>query len=140
MHIRPRNYRGRTIVPLTHHPGPLQAYKQIFPGRGCDAAAPDPVTHGGYEWFYALSGRLRLILGERDVVLAAGEVAEFDTQVPHKFGSADHQPAEILNPKDIEPTSPPTNRLMTGRRPVEARHRQRHHRRTCRAALCVNLR
>ncbi|MCU1444659.1 MAG: family transcriptional regulator [Cryobacterium sp.] len=25
-----------------------------------------------------------------------GEVAEFDTRVPHAFGSADAQPAEIL--------------------------------------------
>jgi transcriptional regulator with XRE-family HTH domain len=97
VHLRPRSYRGRTIVPLSNHPGPLQAYKQVLPGRPDGAAEPVPVTHDGYEWFYVLSGRLRLILGERDVVLAAGEVAEFDTHVPHWFGSADHHPVEILN-------------------------------------------
>ncbi|WP_394768224.1 cupin domain-containing protein [Lacisediminihabitans sp.] len=37
---------------------------------------PEPRTHTGYEWIYVLSGRLRLILGEHDVVLGAGEAAE----------------------------------------------------------------
>jgi transcriptional regulator with XRE-family HTH domain len=97
VHLRPRNYRGRTIVPLTNHPGPLQAYKQVLPGRDEAAGPPEPVTHAGYEWFYVLSGRLRLVLGERDLVLTAGEVAEFDTETPHWFGSADGDPVEILN-------------------------------------------
>ena len=33
-----------------------------------------------------LSGRMRLVLGDRDLVLGAGEAAEFDTQLPHWFG------------------------------------------------------
>lgn len=97
VHLRPVTYRGRTIVPLTRHPGPLQAFKQILPGCDPDAPVPDSVVHDGYEWLYVLSGRLRLILGEHDVVLRAGEVAEFDTHVPHWFGSADGTPVEILN-------------------------------------------
>jgi quercetin dioxygenase-like cupin family protein len=44
-----------------------------------------------------LSGRLRLILGDRDAVLGPGEIAEFDTHVPHWIGSADGNPVEILN-------------------------------------------
>lgn len=48
---------------------------------------PDPRTHEGYEWLYVLSGRLRLVLAEHDVVLGPGEAAEFDTRVPHWFGS-----------------------------------------------------
>ena len=44
-----------------------------------------------------LSGTLRLILGTRDLRMAAGEVAEFDTHVPHWFGSADGEPAEVLS-------------------------------------------
>jgi quercetin dioxygenase-like cupin family protein len=53
--------------------------------------------HDGYEWFYVLSGRLRLALGDRDVVLTDGEVAEFDTRVPQWLGNGDHQPVGILN-------------------------------------------
>jgi quercetin dioxygenase-like cupin family protein len=44
-----------------------------------------------------LSGRLRLLLGDRDRVLGPGEVAEFDTQVRHWFGSTGEEPAEILS-------------------------------------------
>ncbi|MEI5100592.1 XRE family transcriptional regulator [Streptomyces sp. PmtG] len=85
---------GRTMVPLTRQPGGLQAYKVIEPQR---AAEPDPRTHEGYEWLYVLSGRLRLVLGEHDVVLTAGEAAEFDTRVPHWFGSTGEGPAEFLS-------------------------------------------
>ena len=58
---------------------------------------PEMRTHEGYEWLYVLSGTLRLILGGRDITLYAGEVAEFDTSIPHWFGPADDQPAEILS-------------------------------------------
>ena len=44
-----------------------------------------------------LSGRLRLVLGEHDLVLKAGEAAEFDTRTPHWFGSADRRPVEFLS-------------------------------------------
>ena len=45
---------------------------------------------------YVLSGRLRLRLAEHDFVMKSGEVAEFDTRVPHWFGSAGPEPAELL--------------------------------------------
>ncbi|MFH8797533.1 helix-turn-helix domain-containing protein [Streptomyces sp. NPDC017941] len=85
---------GRTMVPLTRQPGGLQAYKVIEPAR---SAEPDPRTHEGYEWLYVLSGRLRLVLAEHDVVLGPGEAAEFDTRVPHWFGSAGDGPVEFLS-------------------------------------------
>jgi hypothetical protein len=37
------------------------------------------------------------MLGEHDLVLAPGEAAEFDTRVPHWFGSAGPGPAEVLS-------------------------------------------
>jgi hypothetical protein len=37
------------------------------------------------------------VLGDQDLVLTAGEVAEFDTHLPHWFGNADGQPAEFLS-------------------------------------------
>jgi hypothetical protein len=33
----------------------------------------------------------------KDLVLTAGEVAEFDTHLPHWFGNADPQPVEYLS-------------------------------------------
>ncbi|MGV9252012.1 helix-turn-helix domain-containing protein [Streptomyces sp. NPDC003697] len=85
---------GRTHWPLTRQPGGLQAFKVREPRRRLD---PDPRSHEGYEWLYVLSGRLRLVLGEHDVVLTAGEAAEFDTRVPHWFGSTGEGPAEFLS-------------------------------------------
>lgn len=93
--IRPVPVRrnGMTVLPLTQQPGGLQAYKMIIPDRG----EPDPRTHTGYEWLYVLSGRLRLILADHDVVLSPGEAAEFDTRLPHWFGPAGPEPVEILS-------------------------------------------
>lgn len=92
--IVPRRVHGRTILPLTRQPGALQAFKIVIPGGQPE---PDPRVHEGYEWLYVLSGRLRLVLADHDVVLAAGEAAEFDTRLPHWFGSADANPVEILS-------------------------------------------
>lgn len=39
----------------------------------------------------------RLALGDHDVVLTAGEAAEFDTRVPHGFGPAGDAPVEFLS-------------------------------------------
>jgi transcriptional regulator with XRE-family HTH domain len=83
-----------TIVPLTRQPGPLQAFKMVIP---VSRATPDPQTHEGYEWLYVLSGRLRLVLADHDVVLSSGEAAEFDTRLPHWFGSTGDAPVEILS-------------------------------------------
>ncbi|GGS88657.1 hypothetical protein GCM10010222_32700 [Streptomyces tanashiensis] len=85
---------GRTMFPLTRQPGGLQAYKVI---QEKAHENPEPRVHEGYEWLYVLSGRLRLVLGEHDVVLAAGEAAEFDTRVPHWFGPAGDGPVEFLS-------------------------------------------
>lgn len=58
---------------------------------------PNPRTHDGFEWLYVLSGRMRLVLGDQDLVLGVGEAAEFDTQPPHWFGSTGDGPAEVLS-------------------------------------------
>ncbi|MEU0373604.1 XRE family transcriptional regulator [Streptomyces sp. NPDC006283] len=91
---KPIVHGGRTMYPLTSRPGGLQAYKVTQKPSG---EQPEPRTHEGYEWLYVLSGRLRLVLGEHDVVLSAGEAAEFDTRVPHWFGCADDRPMEFLS-------------------------------------------
>lgn len=44
-----------------------------------------------------IRGRLTLILGDRTMVLSAGEAAEFDTRTPHWFGGADDAGVEYLS-------------------------------------------
>ncbi|WP_028279217.1 XRE family transcriptional regulator [Arthrobacter sp. H5] len=95
VHLRPIVHHGMTVIPLTRRPGGIQAYKHIL-----DAGAkgePDQKVHEGYEWLYVLNGNLRLVLGDKDLVLPAGEAAEFDTRVPHWFGPADGDGVEFLS-------------------------------------------
>jgi transcriptional regulator with XRE-family HTH domain len=92
--LKPRRVHGRTVVPLTRHPGDVQAWKMVIP---TDQSEPHPRTHDGYEWLYVLTGRMRLVLGEQDLVLDPGEAVEFDTQVPHWFGSTGTGPVEVLS-------------------------------------------
>ncbi|APC35657.1 XRE family transcriptional regulator [Nocardiopsis dassonvillei] len=93
---RPTVRNGMTVIPLSRNPGGLQAFKQVLPA-GPDDLEPDPRSHEGYHWLYVLSGRLRLVLGDQDIVLTAGEVAEFDTHLPHWFGNAEPRPVEFLS-------------------------------------------
>jgi len=95
LHLRPIVRGGMTIIPLTRRPGGIQAYKHIIPAG--TPGQPDPKVHEGYEWLYVLNGRLRMVLGSRDLVLGPGEAAEFDTRVPHWFGSADTGAVEFLS-------------------------------------------
>ncbi|MRH93075.1 helix-turn-helix domain-containing protein [Nocardia sp. SYP-A9097] len=93
VHLKPlRKRKGTILVPLTQYPGRVQVFKEVLSPR-----EPKLVTHTGYEWLYVLAGRLRLILGDREVTLTPGEVAEFDTTEPHWFGPADTTPVEILH-------------------------------------------
>jgi transcriptional regulator with XRE-family HTH domain len=92
--LRPQRVKGRTVVPLTRHAGGMQAWKIVIPASKID---PEPRAHEGFEWLYVLSGKMRLVLGERDLVLNAGEVADFDTRTPHWFGSTGEGPAEVLS-------------------------------------------
>lgn len=93
VHMRPVTRHGMTMVPLTRRAGGVQAFKLVIPAT---REPREQGSHEGYEWMYVLSGRLRLLLGEQDLVLIPGEAAEFDTRVPHSFGSAAAEPVEVL--------------------------------------------
>jgi len=95
VHPRPVVHHGITSLPLTRRPGGVQAFKQVYP-PGWPGGEPEQKTHEGYDWIYVLSGRLRLLLAEHDLVLGPGEVAEFDTRTPHWFGNPGPEPAEVL--------------------------------------------
>ncbi|WP_322767465.1 XRE family transcriptional regulator [Frankia sp. Cr1] len=93
IHLRPVLRNGMTFIPLTRRAGGLQAHKVIIPAGRRTA---EQKVHEGYERMYVLHGRLRLLLGDQDLVLTEGEEAEFDCRVPHWFDSADPTPVEVL--------------------------------------------
>ena len=44
---------------------------------------------------YILDGRMRLILGNQDLIVDPGEAVEFSTNTPHWFGAIDG-PVELI--------------------------------------------
>jgi transcriptional regulator with XRE-family HTH domain len=96
IHGRPVVEGPMTTVPLSRQPGGPSAYKHLLAPQA-HPAEPDPRVHEGYEWLYVISGRLRLVLGEHDLELTAGEAAEFDCRTPHWFGAVGGAPVEFLS-------------------------------------------
>jgi len=96
IHIRPVKRHGQVILPLSRDTGGLQAFKHVI-GAGVPQGVPDPRTHEGHEWMYVIKGELRLVLGDLDIVLPAGEAAEFDTRTPHWFGRSGTGTVEFLS-------------------------------------------
>ena len=92
--LKPRRRNGRMVFPLTQQPSGVHVWKVIIPP---ERGEPELRTHDGYEWLYVLSGDMRLILGEHDITMRPGEVAEFETRLPHWFGPAGDEPVEILS-------------------------------------------
>ena len=96
VHAAPQHHDGLTMWPLTNG-GPargLHAYKiRIDPERSRPPA--EQRVHEGHDWMYVLSGRMRLVLGEQDLVIEPGETVEFSTWTPHWFGAVDG-PVELI--------------------------------------------
>jgi transcriptional regulator with XRE-family HTH domain len=90
---RPRARNGRLVFPLTQQTTGMAVWKVVIPPERERRLR----THAGYEWLYVVSGEMRLVLGEHDITMRAGEVAEFDTELPHWFGPAGDEPVEILS-------------------------------------------
>jgi transcriptional regulator with XRE-family HTH domain len=97
--IRPRRdvVRGITTWMLTRESGPLgvtvakMRITRAEPLGGTDALG----VHPGRDWFTVLSGTVVLLLGDRTILVEAGQAAEFSTMIPHAIGAHD-RPAEIL--------------------------------------------
>ncbi|MEV7693462.1 XRE family transcriptional regulator [Microbacterium sp. NPDC089189] len=85
---------GHVIAPLAPEGSATNAFKITYPAGG---PVPEPRVHDGFAWFYVLSGRLRLILGDQDLVLGRGEAAEFDTRTPHAMMAAGGQPVQVIS-------------------------------------------
>jgi transcriptional regulator with XRE-family HTH domain len=52
-------------------------------------------VHPGHDWFFVTEGRVRLSLGDRDIIVEDGEAAEFATMTPHAIAAIDG-PAELI--------------------------------------------
>ena len=92
----PQEHDGLTMWPLTNRAaaGGFNAYKiQIHRTR---RTPPDDMrVHEGHDWLYVTEGRMRLLLGDADLVIEPGEAVEFTTWTPHWFGVVDG-PVELL--------------------------------------------
>lgn len=92
--IRPTPDRSgkRTTWLLSRPTGSTTAVKmRLEPAR----RSAQQRVHPGHDWFFVLSGRVRLSLGEREIIVQAGEAAEFATMTPHAFAAVDG-PAELI--------------------------------------------
>jgi len=88
----PNRWGKRTTWMLTRPTSSTTALKmRVEPTR----RPPEQKVHPGHDWFFVLEGRVRLLLGERDIVVEAGQAAEFSTMTPHAF-TAVGGPAELI--------------------------------------------
>lgn len=90
----PRQRDGMTVTPLAREDARVATYRITYEPRH---TLPPLRTHAGFEWLHVVSGRLRLRLGERDLVLGRGESAQFDTSTPHALSAAGGHPATIIS-------------------------------------------
>ena len=77
-------------------------------------------VHPGRDWFTVLSGTIVLRLGERTILVRAGEAAEFSTMEPHAFGVRE-EAAEILCILDHDGTRTHLGRPAPSPRPAPRR-------------------
>ncbi|WP_045249078.1 helix-turn-helix transcriptional regulator [Microbacterium azadirachtae] len=90
---RTRRFANLTVEYLSPETVPVRTSKMTF------IPSPGPIqtrSHDGYEWIYVLRGRARVILGDRDLVVEAGQAAEFDTRIPHGVAALGNEPLEVL--------------------------------------------
>jgi transcriptional regulator with XRE-family HTH domain len=88
----PTRARGRTTWMLSRPTGSTVAIKmRLEPTR----RRPEQRVHAGHDWFFVTEGRVLLALGDREIVVEAGEAAEFATMTPHSTSAIDG-PAELI--------------------------------------------
>src|SRR5829696_5244462 len=88
----PSTSGGRTTWMLSRPTGTMIAVKiRLEPSD----RTPQQRVHPGHDWFFVTEGRVRLLLGEREIMVETGEAAEFATMTPHAFAAGDG-PAELI--------------------------------------------
>ena len=88
----PNSSGQRTTWMLSRPTGSTIALKmRIEPTRKTE----EQRVHPGHDWFFVITGQVRLSLAEREVTVRAGESAEFATMTPHALAAIDG-PAELI--------------------------------------------
>lgn len=67
-------------------------------------------VHPGHDWFFVIEGRVRLWLGDREIIVETGEAAEFATMTPHACTAVDG-PAELIMIVDRDGQRPRSPRI-----------------------------
>ncbi len=89
---------GMLVHPLSEESSAVRVYKIHYrPLPKIPQAELQLRVHQGYEWLYVLAGRMRLQLGEREIILHKGEAAEFDTFTPHALTAIGPEDAEVIS-------------------------------------------
>ncbi|MGW4075375.1 helix-turn-helix domain-containing protein [Streptomyces asiaticus] len=118
----------KAVLPLTRYVGGLHAHKHVLPALEDPPARPRQVSHDGHEWLCVLYGRLWLALGDQDLILTPGDVAEFNTRTPHGVANAGAGgPVEYLimfgpQGERLRPRTPPVAGRGTGGRKLLNEH------------------
>jgi transcriptional regulator with XRE-family HTH domain len=88
----PNGSSGRTTWLLSRPAAATHAMKlRLEPAE----RRPEQRVHPGHDWFFVIAGRVRLSLGAREIIVQAGESAEFTTMTPHAITAIDG-PAELV--------------------------------------------
>ena len=89
---RPAMCGAATIWPLTRPGAGRVAVKMRLEPTD---RLPEPQVHAGHDWMFVLHGTVELTLGDRRILVRAGEAAEFSTMTPHAT-AAHRRPAELI--------------------------------------------
>ncbi len=88
----PSSADGITTWMLSRPTGRTIAVKMRFEPTN---RRPEQRVHPGHDWMFVIKGRVRLFLGDREMVVETGEAAEFATMTPHAC-AAIGAPAEVI--------------------------------------------
>jgi transcriptional regulator with XRE-family HTH domain len=88
----PSTADGITTWMLSRPTGKTIAVKMRFEPT---KKAPQQRVHPGHDWMFVIKGRVRLFLGNRELIVETSEAAEFATMTPHAF-AAIGGPAEVI--------------------------------------------
>ncbi len=93
---RPATYDELTVWPLSNR-GRSGGLSLVRVRISAKRRKPPPTlrVHDGHDWMYVVAGRMRLLLGEQDLVVEPGEAVEFSTLTPHWFGAVDG-PVDVI--------------------------------------------
>jgi transcriptional regulator with XRE-family HTH domain len=94
--IRPRRDRARGVTTwLLSREGSPEGMSVVKMRITATAPHAELRVHPGRDWVTVLSGTVRLHLGDRQILVQAGQAAQFSTLTPHAF-TAEDGPVEIL--------------------------------------------